>query len=133
MIKKSVTRMIGRLMKNTFKSDGYLNPTVVGKNTKTLKMLPISVSIYALTEYLRRIRAEQSKSVLEIESAVNIPPANLKKIVGALKADYKISAVRTTLNLTLIGGVKIKIGDNVFDDSIGRRILQLGEEISQNG
>ncbi len=133
MIKKSVTRIVDRLMKTTFKSDGYLNLTVVEKNTNTLKMLPISVSIYALTEYLSRIKAEQSKTILEIESAVTVPPADLKKIVGALKTDYKISAVKTTLNPILLGGLKIKIGDNVFDDSVGRKILQLGEEISQNG
>ncbi len=132
MIKKSVIRMIDRLMKTTFKSDGYLNSLAVEKNAKALKILPVSVSIYALTEYLRRIRMEQDKTVLEIESAVTVPPADLKKIVGAFKADYKISAVKTTLNPILLGGLKIKIGDNEFDDSVSRKILQLGEEISQS-
>lgn len=126
---KQFTKIIDNLMETAFKKDGNLDQKQVESHVKALKSLPIPDSIIALSEYLRRIKFELNKTTLEIETSIPLSQSQIKQITDAVKVDHQISAVKSTINPSILGGLRVKIGDVVYDDSIARRILQLGEEI----
>lgn len=130
-INKQLNKMIDNLLKTTFEDDGRLNQALVEGHVNTLKSLPIPDSVFALGEYLRRVKYELARTTLEIEAAVPLTPAQVKCITEAIKADHYVSAVKTIINTSILGGLRVKIGDVVYDDSVARRILQLGEDICQ--
>ena len=126
---KQLAKTIDDLMKTAFTSDGALDQKQVENHVKALKNLPTPDSIIALSAYLRRIKFELNKTTLEIETSIPLSQSQIKQITDAIKADHQISAVKSTINPSILGGLRVKIGDVVYDDSIARRILQLGEEI----
>lgn len=126
---KQLSKIVDTLIKTTFNGEGNLNVQVVEKSVKTLKSLPVPDSIISLGEYLRRIKSELEKTTLDIETAIPLSPAQIRQITDAVRVDHQVSTVKSTINTSLLGGLRVKIGDVVYDDSIARRILQLGEEI----
>lgn len=126
---KQLSKVIDSLMKTAFKSDGNLDQKQVETQVKALKTLPVPDCIIVLSEYLRRIKFELNKTTLEIETSIPLSQSQTKQITDAVKVDHQISAIKSTINPSLLGGVRVKIGDVVYDDSVARRILQLGEEI----
>lgn len=126
---KQLTKVIDSLMETAFKGDGGLDQKQVETHVKSLKKLPVPDSVIALSEYLRRIKFELNKTTLEIETSIPLAGNQIKQITDAVKVDHQISTVKSTINPSLLGGLRVKIGDVVYDDSVARRILQLGEEI----
>ncbi len=126
---KQVNKIIDLFMEDSFKISGEVNEIEVRKHIKTLKSLPIPHSILGLSEYLRRLKTELSKTTVEIESAIPLSSSQVNQITKAIRADHFVSHVKTTINPAILGGLKVTIGDSVYDDSVSRRILQLGEEI----
>ncbi len=128
---KQLTKLVDIFMDDSFKADGNLNDLQVKKHVKSLKSLPIPHSIMGLAEYMKRLKTELAKTTVEIESASPLSQNQISQITRAVKTDHGVSAVRLTVNPDLLGGLKIKIGDNEYDDSVSRRILQLGEAIKE--
>lgn len=129
MKNKQITKLVDQLMKTSFKEDGEVMSDKINEHVKTLKDLPIPQSIMALSEYMRRIKSEVQKSTLTIESVVPLLPVEVKSIVSAIKADHQVNDIQSIINPSLLGGIKVRIGDVIYDDSITNKILQLGEEI----
>lgn len=127
-INKQIQKIVNQLMKTSFKNGDVIESKIM-ENVKTLKTLPMPDSVMALSEYLRRVKSEVQRSTLVIESTIPVSSLDLKQITEAMKADYHISHVQAVINPSLIGGLRIKIGDVVFDDSVANKILQLREEI----
>ena len=128
---KEINRVIDHYMKTSFGKNGDINSGEVERHVKALKTLPTPQSIVALSEYTRRIRTELQKTTLEIETAIPLSSGQIHQITQVLKAEHKISAVKSIVNPSILGGIKVKIGDVVYDDSVSRKILQLGENISE--
>lgn len=126
---KQITKLIDQLIKTSFKESGEMLIEKINDHIKTLKALPIPQSIMALSEYMRRIKREMQRTTLIIESVIPLTSTEVKSIVFAIKADHQVNNVQAVINPSLLGGIKVKIGDVIYDDSISQRILQLGEEI----
>lgn len=131
MIKKNkqLEKRVDQFMKDTFSKNGEIDSQKVKVYVKSLKALPIPDSILALALYLRRIKTESEKTTLEIETAIPLSLSQMGQIAQALKAEHEIRSVKSKINPSLLGGLRVKIGDVVYDDSVSRRILQLGESI----
>ena len=85
-----------------------------------------------LKNYLRLIRLETEKHHAIIESATVLDPATAKKVVGDLKTKYGTDlSTEFKINPELLGGVRIKIGSDVWDGSVRNRLTRLGEELAQ--
>ena len=102
------------------KAEGYINE---------LKSLSTPKAIVALSEYLKGVKREMKKSALEIETAIELSEPQIKEITKSMEVRYQINEVKTNLNSSLFGGIRIKIGDVVLDDSVSRRIAQVKEVI----
>ena len=85
-----------------------------------------------LKNYLRLIRLETEKHHAIIESAAALDPATAKTVVGDLKAKYGVDlSTEFKINPILLGGLRIKIGSDVWDGSVRNRLTRLGEELAQ--
>lgn len=82
-----------------------------------------------LKDYQRLLRLEVEKRHAVIESATPLNRALGEQIVNALRARYGddvTTEFRT--NPELLGGLRIKIGNNVLDGSVRNRINRLQEK-----
>lgn len=112
----------------SFKS-GKLDETIAKKFIKSFKTLPLNESILSLNYYLKALRSEIGKTTLTIESVIKIPKSEIKGLEGAFSKQYKILETREELNPSLLGGIKVRIGDIIFDDSLKARINQVKEAL----
>jgi len=79
-----------------------------------------------LSEFLRLVRLDQSQHTAGIESATDLP-ADLRASVAAnLERVYGPGLISSfSLNPELIGGMRIKVGSDVYDGSIKAKLSEL--------
>ncbi|MGE9268865.1 MAG: F0F1 ATP synthase subunit delta [Verrucomicrobiales bacterium] len=81
----------------------------------------------AILQVLRRlVKAElQSKSVL-VESAVQLDPQTAERLTADLRQKYgQDLTFEFVTNTDLIGGLRIRVGNDVFDGSVKSRLDRL--------
>jgi F-type H+-transporting ATPase subunit delta len=79
-----------------------------------------------LTQFHRLVRLEHDRHRAIVESATPLP-SDLQKVIGAgLARIYGPSLDSTFLhNVSLIGGLRIRVGSDVYDGSIRGRLAAL--------
>ncbi len=128
---KKLKKLIDNIVKGSLTLKGEIKSDAVKNFTKSLSKLPRSAAIPALTQYSKKLKNHKRFHILEIESADNLDELTTKKIINAFKADYHITDVKTKLNSKLLGGIRVKLGDSVFEDTVWNKIEQLKEEITR--
>ena len=108
----------------SFKS-GKLDEVIAKKFIKSFKTLPVNESVLSLNYFLKALRSELSKTTLTVESVISIPKSEIKDLETSFGRQYKILETREELNPRLYGGIKVRIGDIVFDGSVKERIEQV--------
>jgi len=85
-----------------------------------------------LKEYHRLVRLESAKTHAVIESAGALDSQTSSKVVSDLRAKHGAD-LTTEFKVTpeLIGGLRIKIGSDVWDGSVRHRLDRLSQEFSQ--
>lgn len=126
---KRLKKAVEKYALESFSKDGEVLEKRVREYTKALKLLPRPLAIAGLSEYLKRLKSQMQESALEIESAVALSPAQIKQVTKVMKEKHPVTKVETCLNDGLLGGVKVKIGDMVYDDSLSQKLVQLKEAI----
>lgn len=126
---KKLLKLVENLIRLSFDRQGGLIVENVKRYSRSLQLLPPSQAIQALFYYLQGLKREIKRFTLEVESITTLTPSQLQEIVSRVKSRYQISQVKTVLNPQLLGGLKIHVGDQVFDDSLLRRMEQLREVI----
>jgi len=84
--------------------------------------------IAILDHFTRLVKLEQDRRAAKVESAVALTPeqqsgvsANLQKMYGnGLDLSFHV-------NPTLVGGLRVKVGSDVFDGSVAARLQELEE------
>lgn len=131
---KQTGKIVDNLISSSFDDAGVVIQDMVLENVKAIKALPLTEAIATLSEYLHRIRIEVTKTTLEITSSILLSPAQVKSITESVRADHVVMNVVSSVDPSLLGGIRVKIGDVVYDDSLIRKIMQLGDEIGgKNG
>ncbi len=83
-------------------------------------------SLGILKEFQRLIRLEIEKHHAVIECATKLDDSTKKQLVANLKAKYgKETTTEFKLVPELLGGVRVKIGSDVFDSSVRERLNRL--------
>jgi len=79
-----------------------------------------------LTEFAHLVRLDQSEHTAEVETAVPLP-SDLQAIVqGQLKDAYGPGIeIRFAQKQELIGGMRIKVGSDVYDGSVQSQLAEL--------
>ena len=82
-----------------------------------------------LSYFQRLVRLDVAKRTATIESAVALSPALQTSLQQSLTRKYGAGTNATfTTNPALIGGVRIRVGSDVYDDSIQARLHGLAEQ-----
>ena len=84
--------------------------------------------IAILDHFTRLVKLEQDRRAAKVESAVALTPeqqsgvsANLQKMYGnGLNLSFHV-------NPALVGGLRVKVGSDVFDGSVAARLQELEE------
>jgi F-type H+-transporting ATPase subunit delta len=86
--------------------------------------------IKILDYYKRLLRLEAEKRHARIESAAPLDPNAGSQIVGNLKKRYGTDLTSEfVVNPALLGGVRIRIGSDVWDNSVRNRLERLQQQL----
>lgn len=107
-------------------TEGRINSKKTLDVVRGLKSLPLEEAVYAISEFLKQLKKQKDKHSLIVESAIPLSKPNLDAIAKKFAKEYRVSEVKNITNPSLYGGLKIKIGDNIYEDSIQSRIKQVG-------
>lgn len=129
MTKRQLQKTVIKLVEASFK-EGKLLESQVAKSIKILKTLPQSEAIQALSQYLEGVKREERKHTLYIETAVDLTSLQVKKVKKVIEKKVKITKTLVYVNPDILGGFKIKIGDEVWDETVAGKINQVKEALS---
>lgn len=122
---KRLMKIVIKMAEDSFSAENKLEEEKVKKFVSALKSLPRSQAITALSFYLKMVKVGLEKTTMQIESAISLSSAQLDQIVNSIKAKQPVYTVNVQVRDSLLGGLRVKIGDVVFDGSVAQRILQL--------
>src|SRR5262245_54385937 len=129
------SRKATRLARRLFRSclvDGTVDEMRVRKIAQQVLRFNRRGSIALLSALFRLVRLDRSRHVAEVDSA-DILPEDLRSNVAASLArlygsDIRISFARRR---ALIGGMRIKVGDDVYDGSVRAGLASLERRFEQ--
>ena len=121
-------KIIEELVRVSFVDNKLYKPKV-DQIIKTLGGLSKGTAIAALSMYLMGIKREADKSRLVIESAIPLSLKQIDRVEDIINRTHPVFETEVIINPKLLGGIKLKIGDTVFDDSLMNRIEQLREKV----
>ena len=126
---KEARKVSGQLFRNSF-TEGKLDKEKISHMVETLLAEKPRHYVDALKDYQRLIRLETEKRHAVIESATQLNSALANQIVTNLRRRYgdDLTAEFRT-NPNLLGGLRIKVGDDVWDGSIRHRLNALQEQL----
>lgn len=95
-------------------------------DNKRLGLLPTIHQLY------HELKAQQQQFAdVEVLSAFELSDAESDKLVAALKQRLGVDVrVNTKVDQSLIGGVLVRAGDTVIDNSVRGRLLKLAEQLN---
>lgn len=126
---KELQKIINKLVDNSFEN-GKLVERKVTRAIKFLKTLPGSQAVEGLSEYLKGIKREERKTTMFLETAYPISREQLLKAKKIVEKKFKLHKIIASVNPQLLGGFKLRIGDEIWDESLHNKINQIKEVIT---
>jgi F-type H+-transporting ATPase subunit delta len=126
-----ITKQSRRDAKQLFRStlvNGQMDETRVRSVVKIVLEQKPRGYMAILGHFTRLVKLEQDRRAAKVESAVALTPeeqsgvsANLQKMYGnGLNLSFHV-------NPALVGGLRVKVGSDVFDGSVSARLQELEE------
>jgi F-type H+-transporting ATPase subunit delta len=126
---KEARRVSVLLFRNSF-TEGKLDKEKISHMVESLLAEKPRYYVDALKDYQRLIRLETEKRHAVIESATQLNSALANQIVTSLRRRYGDDlTTEFRINPDLLGGLRIKIGDDVWDGSVKNRLRKLQEQL----
>jgi F-type H+-transporting ATPase subunit delta len=124
------SRKIARQLLRLSFTDGRLDQEKVTQMVQSVLSEKPRQPLDILKDYQRLLRMEVEKRHAIIESATPLNGSMGDRIVANLRSRYgdDLTAEFRT-NPELLGGLRIKIGDDVWDGSVRHRLARLQEQI----
>ena len=128
-INKETRQLSKELMRASF-TDGRLdNGRIASLVISLIKKKPRNY-IKVLEAYKRLLRLEVEKRSATIETATEVAPEASAQIVANLKRKYGNDlATRFVVNKELLGGMRIRVGSDVWDSSVRNRLQRLQQQL----
>ena len=126
---KEARKTSRQLLKLSF-TDGRLDQQKVNKVVQSvLRERPRHYG-EVLQDYQRLLRLEVAKRHAVVESASELNSTLSNLLITKLKARYGDDlTIEFKTNPTLLGGMRIKLGDDVWDGTVRNRLRTLQEQI----
>jgi F-type H+-transporting ATPase subunit delta len=128
-INKETRQLSKELLRASF-TDGRLdNGRIASLVMSLIKKKPRNY-IKVLESYKRLLRLEVEKRTATIETATEMAPEASAQIVANLKAKYGNDlTARFVVNKELLGGMRIRVGSDVWDSSVRNRLHRLQQQL----
>ncbi len=126
---KDSRKLSRQLLKNSF-SDGKLNQQKVSQMVNSVLTDRPRGYVDVLKAYQRLVRLEVEKRQAVVESASPLNRGLRDQILAKLRQRYgEDVSTEFRINPELLAGLRIKIGDDVWDGSVQTRLNRLKEQI----
>jgi len=124
------TRQLSRKMLQASFTDGQLDPGRITSLVDSVIREKPRNYINVLKNYKRLLRLEVEKRHATIETASEADPAIRSQIVANLKSKYGNElATDFHVDPQLLGGMRIRVGSDVWDGSVRNRLERLQQEL----
>lgn len=125
---KEAQRTARKLMDASF-TGGVLDVTLVRKVISKLAEEKPRGYLQVINAYWRLIRLEIQRNSAVVESAVPLDEKTKKKVEDDLHKKYGPGlSTEFAVNKNLLGGMKIRVGSDVWDGSVANRIQRLSDK-----
>ncbi|MEY2500390.1 MAG: F-type H+-transporting ATPase subunit delta [Verrucomicrobiota bacterium] len=128
-ITKEIRQSAKQLLRASF-TDGQLDSGRISTLVKSLIEKKPRHYIQALEAYQRLLRLEIEKRTATIETATELSGEAGQQIVDNLKRKYGSDlAARFVVTPDLLGGMRIRVGSDVWDSSVRNRLHRLQQQL----
>ena len=128
-INKETRQLSKELLRASF-TDGKLDSGRIASLVKSLIEKKPRNYIKVLESYKRLLRLEVEKRTATIETAMALAPDAGAKIVENLKRKYGSDlAAKFVVTPELLGGMRIRVGSDVWDSSVRNRLQRLQQQL----
>jgi F-type H+-transporting ATPase subunit delta len=128
-ISKDIRQLSRTLVRDSF-VDGALNRDKINSIVRTIIEKKPRHYIQLLEKYQRLLRLEVEKRRATIESAAELDPEAGRQIVVGLEQKYvRARATGYVVNPALLGGVRVRVGSDVWDSSVRNRLERLQQNL----
>ena len=129
-ISKEARKVSRELFQSSF-IDGKLSPDNIRANTAKVAGSKPRHYMDILKNYQRLIRLEVEKHHAVIESAEDLAPSLSAELAKSLRGKHgQDMTTEFRVNPELIGGLRIKLGSNVWDGSVKGRLNRLENQFA---
>lgn len=128
-LNKEIRRLSRKMLQASF-TDGQLDPGRVSSLVDSLIAQKPRNYVDALKNYRRLLRLELEKRQATVETSNEIDTAMRSEIVANLKKKYG-NDLSTIFHVDpqLLGGMRIRVGSDVWDGSVRNRLERLQHEL----
>lgn len=129
--KKQIKDFAKKLVVMSLDSDGQASSERVSAVLQTLAQKPPSNYKQVLKYFSKYLEAEIERGTARIEYAGPLPQSEIAAIEQQFTQSYNRKIVASTKeNPKLIAGVRVTVGDDVYDASVAARLAQLELNVS---
>lgn len=124
-------KRLGRKLFNVTLVDGKMDEAIVRKVIAKLASTKPRGYLAILTAYSRFVRLEAERHMATVESAAQLSPEMTDTVRTDLVKKYGDQlSVSFAVNPELLGGLRVKVGSDVWDGSVKNRLDRLNEAFS---
>jgi F-type H+-transporting ATPase subunit delta len=125
---KKIKEIVRTCVQDVF-SNGKLDEKKASMYLDMFKKGPKLEALAFLEEFGRQVKRKMVETTLVIESATDLSKAEVDDIKSKFSKQFVINSSQITHNPSLIGGIRVRIGDYIFDDSVSAKIGEVRETI----
>jgi F-type H+-transporting ATPase subunit delta len=128
-INKEIRQLSRNLVRDSY-LDGALDRERISRIVRAVIERKPRNYIQLLENYQRLLRLELDKRRVTVESAVELDPEAGRQIVAGLEQNYGPGlTTEYSINRALLGGVRIRVGSDVWDSSVRNRLERLQQKL----
>jgi F-type H+-transporting ATPase subunit delta len=128
-INKEIRKLSREMLRASF-TDGQLDPGRITSLVDSLITRKPRHYIEALKNYRRLLRLELEKRQARIETASEVDSATTSELVANLERKYGSDlTTEFVVNPELLGGMRIRVGSDVWDGTVRNRLERLQQEL----
>ncbi|TMP91664.1 MAG: F0F1 ATP synthase subunit delta [Verrucomicrobia bacterium] len=128
-INKEIRRLSREMLRASF-TDGQLDPGRIASLVDSLIARKPRNYIGVLKNYRRLLRIEVEKRRARIETASEVARETSSRLVANLKKKYGGDlTTEFVVNPQLLGGMRIRVGSDVWDGSVRDRLERLEQQL----
>jgi len=128
-LNKEIRQLSRKMLQASF-TDGQLDPGRISSLVDSFIAQKPRNYIDVLKNYRRLLRLELEKRHATVETSSEVDPAIRSEIVANLKSKYGNDlATEFHVDPQLLGGMRIRVGNDVWDGSVRNRLERLQYEL----